>query len=145
MLFQNDRTSMRRFFSEVWDKHQHETPLEPLEALVAGVLKEHPEYHADLFGEAALERDFHGSAGESNPFLHLGMHIAIREQLQADRPPGIRTAYQSLLPKHADAHDLEHAMMECLGACLSRAQTRSEAPDEARYLACVRRLSDVPS
>ncbi len=141
MLFQNDRTSMRRFFSEVWNKHQQETTLEALEVLVAGVLEEHPEYHKDLFGEAALERDFHGAVGESNPFLHVGMHIAIREQLQADRPAGIRMAYQSLLPKHGDAHHLEHAMMECLGACLSRAQTRGEAPDEARYLACVRRLS----
>ena len=50
------------------------------EAAQLELIRAHPEYHRVLTqGERALERDFGG--GDTNPFLHMSMHIAIKEQL----------------------------------------------------------------
>jgi len=139
MLFGNDRTALRRFYLEAWRKRRENQPLEPLERQIAEVVNEHPEYHALLESDAALEQDYTPEMGQSNPFLHMGMHIAIREQLGNDRPIGIVTAYRALLLRLGDAHTVEHHMMECLGQALWEAQRAGRAPDEVAYLECLRR------
>ena len=54
------------------------------------IIGDHPEYHALLeTGEAAMGRDWTPEQGETNPFLHLSLHLAIAEQLSIDQPPGI--------------------------------------------------------
>ncbi|MCP5420819.1 MAG: DUF1841 family protein [Gammaproteobacteria bacterium] len=134
-MFNADRTTIRRFFCETWNKHRTRQPLEPLERLIADVIAQHPEYHAQLEQtEAVLERDFPGLAGDGNPFMHLGMHIAIREQLSTDRPPGVLGLYQRLCQRLQDPHKVQHSMMDCLGETLWEAQRTGGAPDEARYL-----------
>ncbi len=141
MLIQ-DRDESRRFFLDVWKKHQDVIPLQALEELVLGVILEHPEYH-DLLSneEEAVQQDFNPEAGMTNPFLHMGMHITIREQMSCDRPAGISMLYQQLLPKFATAHDLEHRIMECLGEALWSAQCNNTLPDETAYLECIKRIS----
>lgn len=139
MLFGNDRTALRRFYQEAWRKRRDGLPLEPLERQVAEVVSEHPEYHALLETDAALASDYTPEMGQSNPFLHLGMHLAIREQLAGDRPAGIVAAYRALLTRLGDAHAAEHHMMDCLGQALWEAQRAGRAPDEAAYLDCLRR------
>ena len=136
---------MRRAYVDAWSKSRAGQPLEPLERLLAEIIAEHPEYHAPLESPDALVREFPPEAGRSNPFLHLGLHVAIREQLATDRPPGLRGLYTALLPRFADAHVLEHALMECLAETLWDAQRAGAAPDEARYLARVRRLAERQS
>lgn len=141
MLVQ-DRNSNRRFFVEVWKKYQSGQPLQPLEDLVLAVIKEHPEYHVLLEqDENVLLQEFTPDLGITNPFLHMGMHIAIREQVSSDRPPGIRKIYQDLMVKSASVHDLEHRIMECLGETLWSAQRNNTLPDEAVYLNCIKRIS----
>lgn len=138
--FIQDRESGRRFFLEVWDKHQKGMPLEPLEELVLGVIIEHPEYHDWLVQADAMLREFTPEQGITNPFLHMGMHIAIREQVSSDRPAGIAVLYRRLLPEFASAHDLEHRIMECLGETLWIAQRDNTLPDENSYVDCIRRI-----
>lgn len=141
MLVQ-DRNSNRRFFVEVWKKYQSGQPLQPLEDLVLAVIKEHPEYHVLLEqDENVLLQEFTPDLGITNPFLHMGMHIAVREQVSSDRPPGIRKIYQDLMVKSASVHDLEHRIMECLGETLWSAQRNNTLPDEAVYLNCIKRIS----
>ncbi len=137
-----DRDAGRRFFYEVWRKYNAKDRLEPLEELVLGVILEHPEYHEYLENEEdALALEFTPDAGATNPFLHMGMHIAIKEQVQTDRPAGIGDLYQLLLDKRfSDTHALEHRMMECLGETLWRAQRDQTLPDEQAYLECVRKI-----
>ena len=142
MLYGSDREGMRRTYVDAWSKSRAGQPLEPLGRLLAGIIAEHPEYHALLESPDALAREFPPEAGRSNPFLHMGLHVAIREQLATDRPPGLRGLYAALLPRFADAHALEHALMECLAETLWDAQRAGAAPDEARYLARVRRLAE---
>lgn len=136
-----DRDEARRVFLRAWRKHGAGEPLEPLEAVIVGVLERHPEYHALLADpDTALGAEFHPHTGVENPFLHLGMHVAIHEQLATDRPTGVRALYRRALARFPDAHTLEHRMMDCLGETLWQAQRAGAAPDEGAYLECLRRL-----
>ena len=136
-----ERDASRRFFIDVWKKYNAGSVLEPLESLIAGVIIQHPEYH-NLLEDAsvALETDFDPDAGESNPFLHMGLHITIQEQVGADRPMGIRELYEIGLERQGDPHTLEHRIMECLGEVLWRAQRDQTMPDEVAYLEGVRHI-----
>ena len=142
MMFGQDRDQLRRFFIEAWRKQCEGLPLQPLEAEIAAVVTEHPEYHPLLADpEHALALDADPEAGQSNPFLHMGMHLAIREQLSTDRPPGILSVFQALRQRSGDPHDAEHRLMECLGECLWEAARTGQPPDDHAYLECARRLT----
>ena len=141
-MFGQDRNQLRQMYVNAWQKHQAGALLQPLEALIAEVIALHPEYHALLEqGVDALQKDFLPELGESNPFMHMGMHIAIREQLSTDRPAGIVLAHKKLLLRMQDPHAVEHHIMECLGQSLWDAQRNNSAPDESAYLSCVRKLA----
>jgi Domain of unknown function (DUF1841) len=139
-MFVESRDQSRQFFFTVWEKISRSEALSPLEAVIAGVLRAHPEFHGVLGqGEKVLERDFGGS--EANPFLHMGLHVALIEQLQTDRPAGITALYRQLLVQDGhDAHGLEHRLMEILAAVLWAANQRGAMPDEQEYLTRVRAL-----
>ncbi len=140
MMFGQQRDQFRQVFVDVWRKHGLGTPLEPLEQAIAGVIGAHPEYQEMLAEPASLSRDYPVQGEDSNPFLHMGMHITIIEQITSDRPAGIRAAYDDLRGRFADTHGLEHAMMQCLAESLLEARERNRPPDEQRYLSCVRLL-----
>lgn len=145
MLFGNDRREMRRHFVEAWRRARAGEPLEPLQRQLAALIEQHPEYHPWLENpDAALERDWGPEHGQVNPFLHLGMHVAIQEQVSTDRPPGVREVWDALTRRLGGAHEAEHAMMEALGEALWQAQREQRMPDEAAYLAALRRLADLP-
>jgi hypothetical protein len=141
-MFGNDRESLRRHYVTVWEKAGAGQPLEPLEQIIVGVIREHPEYQPLLRdAEAILGRDYTPETGQTNPFLHMGMHIAMQEQLGSDRPVGIRDVHQQLCRRVGDIHTAEHLMMECLGETLWEAQRNGVEPDERVYLERLRRLT----
>ncbi|MBL3526825.1 MAG: DUF1841 family protein [gamma proteobacterium endosymbiont of Lamellibrachia anaximandri] len=140
-MFGGDRNQIRQVFVDAWQKRVQGKPLEPLEQMIAAVVAEHPEYHKLLDDrEAALNREFLPEDGESNPFLHMGMHISLQEQLSTDRPNGIARLYQRLTQRIGDPHEAEHQLMECLAHMLWEAQVNKRMPDEQAYLECVKRL-----
>lgn len=140
-MFGQDRAQLRRFFATSWQKRLDGRPLEALERLVADVIEQHPEYHAHLGDDDQLQQDFSPEHGETNPWLHMGMHVSLAEQLGADRPAGIRTLYQQIATRTGDQHGAEHAMMECLGLALWEAQRSNRQPDEQAYLDCLKKLA----
>lgn len=122
------------------EKHQNKQLMEPLEAVVAKIVELHPEYHALFENEAAeLDKDYTPEMGQTNPFLHMAMHISIQEQLSTKRPMGIEQLYQAMLKKNKDPHETEHMMMECLGKMLWEAQSQNRMPDENDYLSCLKK------
>ena len=133
------RDALRRMYLEAWQRHSEGLPLTPLQAQVADVVALHPEYHS-LLTPDALDRDWTPEQGQTNPFLHMGMHLALREQVSTDRPKGIRDVHTLLVRRQDSAHEAEHLMMEPLGAALWDAQRQGVAPDEQRYLAALRSL-----
>lgn len=137
-MFGQDRTELRQMFFSSWKKHQNKQLMEPLEAVVAKIIELHPEYHALLEDQDTLDKDYTPDMGQTNPFLHMAMHISIQEQLSTKRPTGIEQLYKSMLIKNKDPHETEHLMMECLGKMLWEAQSQNRAPDENDYLNCLK-------
>ena len=140
-MFGQNREQLRRFFQATWHKHQAGEAMQPLERMVAQVIEQHPEYQRHLGDEDQLLRDFTPEQGETNPWLHMGMHIALAEQLGSERPAGIREHYRNIVNRYGDPHSAEHAMMECLGMTLWEAQRGGGQPDEQAYLSCLSRLA----
>lgn len=141
MFYPQDRNQLRNFYREAWRKHQEKLPMEPLEALIADIVSIHPEYHAMLESESAdLDRDYLPEDGQTNPFLHMGMHITLREQCSTDRPNGIASIYKQILISTGDLHTAEHLMMDCLGETMWQAQRNNAIPDENFYLKCLKNL-----
>jgi hypothetical protein len=122
-------------FFDVWRKQAEGQFLAPLEEIIADVIRLHPEHH-DLLNdpEQSLAQDYPAEAGEANPFLHMGLHIAIREQLMTDRPVGVLDVFQRLCRSFGDDHTAEHHMMECLAEVLWESQRNAAPPDESVYL-----------
>lgn len=139
-MFNPTREQVRRFFCEAWRKHRQRLVLEGAEVVAADLIVHHPEYHGLLEDPAILEREFTPEGGQMNPFLHLSLHLAVAEQISIDQPPGIRAAYQALRAR-LDVHAAEHAILECLGETIWRAQREGGALDGAAYLDCVRRAA----
>lgn len=135
-MFALERDQTRQLFIQVWQKHQNQQSLEPLEKMVLEVILIHPEYHHYLMPQH-LDQDFSPQNGQTNPFLHMGLHIALREQISTDRPFGIRALYQTLILRNDDTHALEHRMMDCLAEVLWTSQRYGTVPDEQAYLACL--------
>ncbi len=135
MFFSQDRKQLREGFFDAWEKQQQQQPLTPLEEIIAGVIKMHPEYQKLVTQKSThAEREYPPELGETNPFLHMAMHIALHEQISTDRPAGIREIARQLLEKQKVAHDAEHLMMEQLAEEMWRSQRYNVLPDEQAYL-----------
>ncbi|MFK8016281.1 MAG: DUF1841 family protein [Gammaproteobacteria bacterium] len=137
-MFSPDRTSLRNQFAGAWRKHLAGQPLDALEAQIADLLVAHPEYHALIEDDEQRQRDFAPEDGQINPFLHLSLHLALRDQVATDRPAGIRAVFDGLCRAHGDQHSAEHQLLERLGEALWRAQRDGQMPDENAYLTALR-------
>ncbi len=141
-MFNPTRNQTRDFFFDAWRKYRANEPLTAMEVMTVDVIALHPEYHAmledrDRYLEAFRDRDYPPEFGETNPFLHLGMHIAIREQISIDQPAGVRGHHVALCEKSGSLADAEHEMMDCLAEMIWQAQRNNCAPDAAVYLSCL--------
>lgn len=135
MFFANSgRDELRRGYVEAWQRQRDGLPLTPLQAQIASVVALHPEYHALLESPDARAGDYSVEAGRTNPFLHMGLHLALREQVGTRRPPGIEVVHQRLARTLGGVHEAEHRMIEVLAETLWEAQRAGRAPDEQRYL-----------
>src|SRR5436190_15469534 len=138
-MFNPSRDEVRRMFFGAWRKYRDGVPLAGIEALALDVILEHPEYHAVLDDEARYcEKDY---VDETNPFLHMSLHLALEEQLSIDQPPGIAGRFAALLERTGERHDALHEAIECLAETIWRAQRDHAPPDGAAYLACLERRS----
>ncbi len=137
-MFNPSRDEARRFLFEAWRKHRDKNILTDLEALAADHILRHPEYHTLLADpDAHLDRDWLPENGETNPFLHLMMHLSISEQLSIDQPAGIRARYQKLMARLGDQHRAQHEVMDCLAEMIWLSQRNGTPPDGAAYLTCL--------
>lgn len=140
-MITDQREQLRKFYCDSWAKHLNQKEaLNPLEQQIVAVVKEHPEYHKLLENEdASINADYLPEMGDSNPFLHLGMHLGLREQVTTDRPAGIAELYQRLVSLKG-IHDAEHDMIECLAEAIWQSQQNQTAPDDITYLDCLGKL-----
>src|SRR3954468_17012094 len=134
-MFDPSREQVREMFFGAWRKYRGGQPLAGMESLALDVILLHPEYH-DVLSQPGRyrEKDY---TDESNPFLHMSLHIALEEQLSIDQPPGIAHRFQVLLSKLHNRHEALHQALECLAETLWRAQRDGTPPDAAAYLSCL--------
>jgi hypothetical protein len=140
-MFSQDRSVLRDTYVDAWNKARDGAPLEPLERQIVSIIEQHPEYQPLLEADdGVLDRDWLPEHGETNPFLHMALHLALYEQVQTDRPPGIRKVYQQAI-RHAlgDVHDAEHQIMECLAETLWQVLHDGGEANLKRYLKCIKR------
>ena len=134
-MFSPSRDEVRETFFAAWRKYRAGEPLVGIEALAVDVILRHPEYHEVLGNpERYRDRDY---VDESNPFLHMSLHVALEEQLSIDQPQGIASRFQALLSKFQDRHEARHQALECLAETVWRAQRDRAPPDAAAYLDCL--------
>ncbi len=139
-MFNPSRDQVRQFFFDAWRKHRMREVLAGLDHVAIGVMLLHPEYHAVLDDpELYLDREYRPEAGDTNPFLHMSMHLAIEEQLSIDQPPGIQVEFTRIATRLGDRHAACHELMECLAETVWRAQRDGAAPDTFAYLECLKR------
>ena len=138
-MFNPTREQVRQFFAEAWRKYRAGAPLAGLETVAVEIAALHPEYHVALEAPDAVGRDYTPESGETNPFLHMSLHMALEEQVSIDQPAGIRAEYERLLATRGDRHEALHAMLDCLGETVWRAQRSGGPPDADAYLECLRR------
>ena len=142
-MFNPSQEEVRRYFCDAYSKSQAGQPLEPLQALAAQWIAEHPEYHTDLANADAAVSAVYATEPTplqaGNPFLHLSMHLSISEQCSIDQPRGIRQAVELLAHKRNSVHAAHHAAMDCLGTMLWESQRAGRPPDGQAYIDCVQR------
>ena len=136
-MFDPTREQVRDMFFGAWRKYRAGEPLAGIESLALDVILLHPEYHGVLSLPAKFrEKDY---SDETNPFLHMSLHVALEEQLSIDQPPGIVQIFGDLLSKKQDRHEALHEAIECLAETIWHSQRYAAPPDTAAYLQCLRR------
>ena len=141
-MFNPTRDQARDFLFETWRKFRAQELLSAMEMMAVEVISLHPEYHKmlddrDHYLETYRDRDYPPEFGETNPFLHINMHLSIREQVSIDQPEGVKNFHAALSNKVGSALAAEHEMMDCLAEMIWHAQRHRTAPDAQIYLACL--------
>ena len=136
-MFTSDRSKQRQYLKQAWGKYTKQEQLEPLELQLAKIVEKHPEYH-DLIKN--LDSEYFPEQGNTNPFLHINLHLTLQDQLTMDQPQGIRGIHNRLLVKIKDEHEVEHMMMEHIAEMIFNAQKNNTAFDLDGYIIALKKL-----
>ena len=136
-MFTSDRSKQRQYLKQAWEKYTRQDQLEPLELQLAEIVEKHPEYH-DLIKN--LDSEYFPEQGNTNPFLHINLHLTLQDQLTMDQPKGIREIHNKLLVKIQDEHEVEHMMMEHIAEMIFNAQKYNTAFDLDGYVIALKKL-----
>ena len=143
-MFSPSRDQARQLFFDAWRKYQRPEMLSAMEEMALEIILLHPEYQRVLeMPERFQHKDYLPEMGDINPFLHMSMHVAVKEQLSIDQPSGIRQRFQRLLLKTGDEHVATHQLMECLAEMIWRAQRDQQALDATVYFECLDRQENI--
>ena len=137
-MFKPSREQARQLFFDTWRKYRQHEILSGIEAIVLEVILLHPEYQNILDdADRYLDKDYSPEMGDTNPFLHMIMHVAIKEQLSINQPIGICERFARLQTNTGSAHTATHQVMECLAEMIWQAQRNQSAPDATIYFDCL--------
>jgi len=138
VLYTQDRTQQRQFLANAWQKFLDKKTLDPLEEQLTQVIEMHPEYHTYINN---VESDYSPEQGEVNPFLHINLHLSLREQLSINQPIGIQNYYHKIVNKTKDLHESEHKMMDCIAEMIFSSQKNGAPMDHQAYMRCLQNQS----
>jgi Domain of unknown function (DUF1841) len=134
-LFNPSRDEVREFFFFTWSQFKAQKLLTDLEKIALGVVHMHPEYHTILGApEQYKQQEYFPEFGETNPFLHMSLHLSILEQISINQPTGITGIYDQLKLKYQNEHDVQHDILDCLAEAIWQAQRNNTALDANFYV-----------
>lgn len=134
-LYNPSRDQARQFLFDAWAKFKQQAPLTDLEKIAVEVMQMHPEYHAILEApERYMQQQYFPEMGETNPFLHLSLHLSVIEQIAINQPIGIKAIYEQLKQKHNDQHLAQHYILDCLAETIWQSQRNNTPLDSTHYL-----------
>jgi len=144
-LFNPSRDEVRQFFFDAWAKFkQQQSTLTDLEKMAVGIMHMHPEYHVILDQpEHYLAQAYYPEMGETNPFLHMSLHLSIQEQISINQPIGITQAYGKLCTRFQQEHEAQHALLECLAETIWLAQRNQTGLDAMHYLQLIEQRAGI--
>ncbi len=135
-LYNPTRDQARQFLFDAWAKFKQQSPLTDLEKIAVEVIQMHPEYHAIFDApERYMQQQYFPEMGETNPFLHISLHLSVIEQISINQPIGISGIYATLAAKYGDKHQAQHELLECLAETIWHSQRNNVPLDSAHYLA----------
>ncbi len=134
-MFNPSREQVRDFFFETWRKYRTQESLAGLEAVALEIALQHPEYQSVLDQPGRYrEQAYFPELGQTNPFLHMSLHMALEEQISIDQPRGVAERFAQLVLRAGDRHAALHEAIECLAEMVWRAQKDAAPPDAEAYL-----------
>jgi hypothetical protein len=134
-LYNPSRDQARQFLFDAWAKFKQHSPLSDLEKIAVEVIQMHPEYQPILEApERYMHQQYFPEMGETNPFLHLSLHLSVIEQISINQPIGIKEIYAKLQQKYGDKHMAQHDLLECLDETIWQAQHNNTPLDSIHYL-----------
>lgn len=139
-MYGNSRNEIREIYFSCWANRDTPEKLEPVQKQILAIMIEHPEYHA-MFNapEQYTDADYTPENGQTNPFLHLGLHLAIRDQVKLNNPKGIEELYNAYVKKCGGNHlDAEHQIIESFASILWESMRYQREFDNEKYLEALR-------
>ena len=134
-LYNPSRDQARQFLFDAWAKFKQNLSLSDLEKIAVEVIQMHPEYHVILDApERYMHQQYFPEMGETNPFLHLSLHLSVIEQISINQPTGITLIYDKLRQQQGDAHLAYHELIDCLAETIWHAQRNNQPLDSEHYL-----------
>lgn len=134
-LYNPSRDQARQFLFDAWAKFKQQSQLTDLEKIAVEVIQMHPEYHAIFDApERYMQQQYFPEMGETNPFLHISLHLSVIEQISINQPIGISNIYATLCEKYDDRHLAQHDVLECLAETIWQSQRNHTPLDSAHYL-----------
>lgn len=102
-------------YAQIWKQMQEGGLLSDDENLVAGVMKEHPEFDAFwVDGETALRpQEIDGFV--VNPMIHTGLHVIGEKQIIEHTPDETEITLQTLVERDLSRHEAMHQIIEIWG------------------------------
>lgn len=134
-LYNPSRDQVREFFFDAWAKFKQKVTLTDLEKIAIEVMQMHPEYHVVLDSPTRyIDQQYFPEMGETNPFLHLSLHLSVIEQVSINQPLSITQIYAKLKQQHNDSHLAQHDLLDCLAETIWQAQRNNAPLDATNYL-----------
>ena len=136
-MFTSDRSKQRQYLKQAWEKYTSQEQLEPLELQLSKIVEQHPEYQNLIKN---LDSEYFPEQGNTNPYLHINLHLTLQDQITMDQPKGIRDIHSQLIVKIKDAHEVVHMMMEHIAEMIFNAQKNNAAFDLDGYIQALKSL-----
>ena len=143
-LYNPSRDQARQFLFDAWTKFKQQNSLTDLEKIAVEVIQMHPEYHVVFNApEKFRHQQYFPEMGETNPFLHISLHLSVIEQITINQPIGIKQIYDKLLQHHNDKHLAYHDVIDCLAETIWQSQRNHQPLDSEHYLNLLKRKSGL--